>query len=270
MPDHFPSAVATVIGTVIGNYYYHHASIEEVFSEAGAPGERPDGGCITKSVAWLKRTARDPEVDGLRVLGRVLEDFMDTDLSRNLSDHYEQKERVRSLLLEHGLEYGRGGRIVRRGATLPGRQLDDMLRTRDLGGVNAEFERALTSIDGDPGAAATAACAIVEALCKVIIQDEGLAMPRDQSLLPLWKVVQRELGLDPGSIEDTDLQQVLSGLTSVMHGLGSLRTHAGSAHGRGRSQYRLAPRHARLVVNSAHTLVVFVLDTWDARREAPG
>ncbi len=266
MPDHFPSSVATVVGTVIGNYYYHHASIEEVFSEAGAPGERPEGSCVTKSVTWLKRAARDPGVDGLRILGRVLEDFMDTDMPRWLADHPEQKERVRALLLENGLEYLRGGRISRQGVALPARQLDDIIRERDLGGVNLEFERALSSIESDPSTAATAACAILEALCKVYIEDEGLEMPNDQSLQPLWRVVQRALGLNPASVEDADLQQVLSGLSSITHGLGSLRTHAGSAHGRGRRPYRLAARHARLVVNSAHSLAIFVLDTWDARR----
>jgi hypothetical protein len=51
-------------------------------------------------------------------------------------------------------------------------------------------------------------------------------------------------------------------------GLGALRTHVGSAHGRGRQAYRTSPRHARLAVHAAHTLTTFVLETWDARRSA--
>lgn len=270
LADHFPSAVGTVVGTILGQYYYHHATIEATFGAAGAPGDPPDGGCESKAVAWLKRTSKDDGVDGLRVLGRVLEDFMDTDIARNLGPegHEKQKERVRRLLSDHGLEYLRGGRVLRHGVALPARQLEDILRDRDLGGVNTEFERALGSISADPEAAATAACAILEALCKVYIDDEGLPLPKDQSLQPLWQLVNKHLGLDPKSVEDRDLQQVLSGMTSITQGLGALRTHAGSAHGRGRKQYRLAPRHARFVVNAAHSLAVFVIETWQARKIA--
>ncbi|MEO9946799.1 abortive infection family protein [Paraglaciecola sp.] len=47
----------------------------------------------------------------------------------------------------------------------------------------------------------------------------------------------------------------------------SARTHASSAHGEGRKVYNLKPRHARLAINSAHTVALFVLETWDERRK---
>lgn len=267
---HFSNAIASVVGTVLGDYYYHHATLETLFSEAGAPGDPPQGSCVAKSVQWLKRTANTPTVNGLEILGRVLEEFLDTDISRNLGaeQHESEKQRVLQVLQRDGLSYVRGGRVIAHGAILPARQLDDLLRARDLGGVNAEFERALESVSSDPAAAITAACAILEALCKVYIQDEGLTMPADQSIQPLWKAVQPHLGLDPRSIEDGDLKQILSGLSSITHGLGAFRTHVGSAHGRGRAAYRVAQRHARLVVNASHTLAMFVIETWDARRHA--
>jgi hypothetical protein len=266
--DHFSSAIATVVGTVLGNYYYHHATIEATFGAAGAPGDPPLGGCGTKAIAWLKRTSKDESIDGLRVLGRVLEDFMDTDIPRNLGfeEHEQFKERVRKLLIEHGFEYLRGGKVIRHGVAPSVRQLEEILRDRDLGGVNAEYERALASISIDPEAATTAACAILEALCKVYIEDEGLLLPQDQSFQRVWQVVSKHLGLDPRSLEDRDLQQVLSGMASITQGLGALRTHAGSAHGRGRNQYKLAPRHARFTVNAAHSLAVFIIETWQSRK----
>jgi hypothetical protein len=267
---HFSNAVASVVGTVLGGYYYHHATLEAVFTEAGAPGEPPEGNCEQKCVRWLKRTSNTPELDGLTVLGRVLEEFMDTDLTRSLTleQFSAEKARVLETLRQDGLDYLRGGRILAKGAALAARQLEDILRARDLGGMNKEFERALNSVGSDPGAAVTAACAILEALCKVYIQDEGLALPSDQSIQPLWRAVQPHLGLDPKSIEDNDLKQILSGLSSITHGLGSFRTHVGSAHGRGRNTYRVAPRHARLVVNASHTLAMFMIETWDARTQS--
>jgi Abortive infection C-terminus len=264
----FPNSVAIVVGDSIGYYYYHHVSLNRLFAEAGAPGDVPDGNCAEKATAWLKRTAADSRVDGLRVLGRILEEFMDTDIQRNYhfgNKHAEEQVRVAELLQREGFEYLRGGRVVQIGVTAPARQLDAILRERDLGGVHAEFQRALDSVHADPAAAVTAACAIVESLCKVYIGDHSLEMPTDQSIQPLWKIVQADLGLDPKSMPDNDLRQILSGLTSVIQGLGAFRTHVGSAHGRGRTGYKLAPRHANLVVSSAHTLATFIIQTWDEK-----
>ncbi|MDC4272793.1 abortive infection family protein, partial [Acinetobacter baumannii] len=44
------------------------------------------------------------------------------------------------------------------------------------------------------------------------------------------------------------------------------RTHASSAHGQGRKLYNIKPRHARLAIHSAHTLALFILETWDEKR----
>ncbi|MDC4794224.1 abortive infection family protein, partial [Acinetobacter baumannii] len=41
---------------------------------------------------------------------------------------------------------------------------------------------------------------------------------------------------------------------------------ASSAHGQGRKLYNIKPRHARLAIHSAHTLALFILETWDEKR----
>jgi hypothetical protein len=56
------------------------------------------------------------------------------------------------------------------------------------------------------------------------------------------------------------------GLLGVVGGIGALRTHASSAHGAGRTTYRFEPRHARLAVHAAHTIVTFTLESWDKKR----
>jgi hypothetical protein len=75
----------------------------------------------------------------------------------------------------------------------------------------------------------------------------------------------RNTHLDPGSIEDQDLQRIITGLFSIVDGIGALRTHAGSAHSEGRKGYKLESRHARLAVNAAHTVATFVMETWDKK-----
>ncbi|MBE3604007.1 abortive infection family protein [bacterium] len=54
------------------------------------------------------------------------------------------------------------------------------------------------------------------------------------------------LRLGPFAIEDDELKKALSGLTSIVDGLGAFRTHAGSSHGYGQKTYR-PPRQARPV-----------------------
>ena len=87
-------------------------------------------------------------------------------------------------------------------------------------------------------------------------------MPERQTIKDLWRPVRDDLGLDPASVADDDLKRILSGLASIVDGVGSLRTHAGSAHGRSPDDKPLAPRDARLAVHASHTLAVYILDSW--------
>jgi hypothetical protein len=134
--------------------------------------------------------------------------------------------------------------------------------------IEIEYERAYKTLESDPGAAVTAACAILESVCKSYLEAEGQQQPGKQVLGQLWGVVADHLGLAPKALADNDLKRILQGLYSVADGVAGLRTHAGSAHGQSPgSRYRLAPRHARLAVHAAHTMAMFVLETWEARKQ---
>jgi hypothetical protein len=141
-----------------------------------------------------------------------------------------------------------------------------MLKDRDLPGVNKELERALANVEKDPPAAITAACTILEALFKFYIEDNSIEMPADQSLKPLWKAASKHLELGPSAVEDDDVRKVLSGMVSLVDGIGSLRTHTGSAHGQGRRTYHLQARHVHLAIHASYTLVSFFIETWDERK----
>lgn len=261
-----PNPVAAVVGRELGEYYFNHTRLNALFSEFGAPGDPPDGNCVTKCTSWLKRANEDGSVDPSALLGGVLQNFMEVEPAFTDQDLDLRRERVQKILAKYGLAYRMGGCIIEAGIGTPTRSLDDLLRARDLTSLEREFQRALGSVDTDPPASVTAACAIIEALCKVYIEDQQLAVPSEQTVKPLWAVVQKDLGLDPASIEDNDLKRILSGLVSIVDGLGAFRTHVGSAHGRGRRGYHLHARHARLVIHAAHTLVSFVIETWDSRK----
>ncbi len=263
-----PKSVIDLVSEVLG-WHYTHRAMESLFLECGAPGEPPIGNKVDKCSAWLKLTNTDASIDSLRILGKLLEYYMDYEIPKsnfNIMQWEDNRERIHRALARHGLVYEFGGMVRATHGSNPQRALDQILRARDLPGVEEEFRRLEDALDPDPRGALTAACALLEALFKIYIEDEALEMPRDQTIKPLWSVVSKELGLDPASLPDDDLKRILSGLTSVVDGLGALRTHAGSAHGRGRIKYRPEPRHARVVANSACTLATFVLETWEKRK----
>ena len=68
MSDVIPPQVITVVGDVLGSHYYSHNRLNSLFSEAGAPGEPPEGNCVSKCQAWLKRCNEEPRMRSLRVL----------------------------------------------------------------------------------------------------------------------------------------------------------------------------------------------------------
>jgi len=256
-----PAPLIATVAEILANHY-SHTDLNTLFTRCRAPGLPSGGNKVQKVTGWLHAADDDSETDAFRVLGCVLKNFMER--NTNQQDWLNYRIQIMEALAEFGFAYGTGGNI-RGGATgVPSRSLETIIRQRDLTTVETEFNRALASVESDPGQAVTAACAIVESLCKVYIEDNGLEFPREQTLKPLWKVVRghfsQSFSAQPGSLEAQDMIVILGGLTSALNGIGDLRTHAGSAHGRGRESYELKPTDARLAVHAAHTVVAFVLE----------
>ena len=247
-----------------------HASLDNLFAYAGAPGDPPPGSKPVKAQAWLRLTNKDQSVDPLTVLGKLIETYMEEPLDAdNTWDVHklEGRERIRKILAQCQLQYVPGGKIA--GAlAAPSRTLEEFIRDRDIASVDHEFSRALSNVETNPREAVSAASNILESVCKVYIAEEGLEAPVKLDLKPVWTVVRKHLGFDPGAIEDQDLQQILSGIISVVDGIGALRTHASSAHGAGKKSYKLEPRHARLAIHGAHTVALFILESWQRKRGA--
>ena len=270
MRREIPSAVITVIVviTVVAEHAANsetHATLDSLFMYAGAPGEPPAGSKHAKALEWLRRVNRDESLDPLKVIGKLIEGYMEAVIDSANSFVQERKEKISRVLASCELQYVKGGRVVGALAT-PSRTLEQLIRERDLASINYEFDRALHSVESAPREAVSAACNILESLFKTYIEEEQLAMPAKQDLQPVWSVVRKHIGLDPSRIEDRDIQEILSGIFADVSGIGALRTHASSAHGAGKRTYKLEPRHARLAVHAAHTLTLFVLESWERQR----
>jgi hypothetical protein len=165
------------------------------------------------------------------------------------------------------LSYQRGGYILGAALTGPSRSLADRLRSEGIAVLDQEYQRAYATIESDPPAAVTAECALLESVCKTVLEAEGQTLPAKQVLGSLWSETAKNLGLQPGKLADDNLKRILQGLYSLADGVAAIRTHEGSAHGRSgyeipnRPRYKLLPRHARLAVHAAHTMAMFVLES---------
>lgn len=261
----------SIIGTVspILAEAYTHAQLDLLFMAADFPGDPPEGNKLDKVRNWMRR-ANNESYDPLTMFGRLIAEFMDAETSLWVTDRssgQDLRPRIIAALAREGLSYTRGGYIHGASLSGPSRSLAERIKSEGIHAIEIEYERAYKSIESDPGAAVTAACAILESVCKYYLEEQRIPLPKKQVLSTLWPEVANHLGLSPKDVADDDLKRILQGLYSIGDGVAALRTHKGSAHGQSNSRgYRIAPRHARLAVHAAHTMAMFVLETWDARR----
>lgn len=126
-----PVAVCAAVAEVLNG---SHDSLNALFEASGAPGPPPDLAHHTKWKTWLQRVGNDPQVDSLQVLGNLIEEFMDLPplpSSNSLGDlldiktldpveeYNKRKERLVTVLEEHGFRYFRGGRVIQIGQPEP-------------------------------------------------------------------------------------------------------------------------------------------------------
>jgi hypothetical protein len=127
-----------------------------------------------------------------------------------------------------------------------------------------DFERALEYIKSDPEQALGSASSTLESICKTILDRLNTPHPKDESLQPLLKVVFEKMNLSPEGHADPDIKRVLGGLLNTAVGIGVLRTKYSGFHGKSVEQKRkrLTDRHARLSVNSASAVGLFLIETY--------
>jgi hypothetical protein len=196
-----PVAVCAVVNEVITG---SHSTLDALFKRAGAPGEPPDLAHHSKWKTWLIKASEDPHTDAYRVLGKVLEEFMELDPSDETIDLFNwlgqeftsyrslwlaKRERVERVLQKYGLQYLRGGRIIESGTGLASEALSQALAEHDFDTINLEFRRAMQTVNDDPGVSITAGCALLEALFKAYLEDKGIDLPSKQTVKPLWSLV---------------------------------------------------------------------------------
>jgi hypothetical protein len=116
--------------------------------------------------------------------------------------------------------------------------------------------------DGDYDGAITNARTLVEA---VLLEMEYLLTGKrkkfDGKINKLYRKVYNLLNLNPAREDiSNSLREILSGLISIVSGIGSLRNRMSDAHAR---SYKPEKHHAELAINSARTVVSFLFSTFE-------
>lgn len=119
---------------------------------------------------------------------------------------------------------------------------------------------------GDYDGAITNSRSLVEAVFVEIEKKLESSPPEyDGDLNKLYRRIKKLLNLEPNRKDiDDSLKQVLGGLNSIIVGLGGIRNKMSDSHVRTYKPYR---HHSLLVVNSAKTIVNFILDTYEYQKD---
>ena len=154
-----------------------------------------------------------------------------------------------------------------RSGTSPADQLiSKSLISFDEAGVHQAWEKALERRGSDPEGAVTAAKTLLETVCKHIIDDAGGSYGDNDDLPKLYHTAAEHLNLAPSQHTEPLFKTILGNCHSVVGTLAGLCNKLGDAHGQGKKQVRLLPRHAELAVNLAGSVATFLVSTWNARK----
>lgn len=245
----------------------------ESFMRACNVDFRVDGSRVPSLVSCLINLNNSVEPE--KVLPRIIEAAADPrDFINDPKRHTDVLNHLNNVLRFDGFELQQQGvrvRLVVAGHATPVvEQLSGMVETISFDTVRRDLDRALASIESDPEDAITAACSAVESVCRSILIELGEPLPSKKDAQGLFNAVKRPLGLSPDRTDldvtiAEDVRTTLGGLATTIQGLGSLRTHAGDAHGRERGYARVDARIGRLAIHAASTLALFLIETWQKK-----
>lgn len=105
-------------------------------------------------------------------------------------------------------------------------------------------------------------------LCRTILKERGIDLPKDDDLPALVKLTVKSLPVVPDGIEDKGkwegtVVRLVNNLSSAGQSLDELRNAFGTGHGKDAAHKGLDRHHARLIVHVASTVGVFLHEAHD-------
>jgi hypothetical protein len=121
-------------------------------------------------------------------------------------------------------------------------------------------------LGADPDGAITTAKSLIEGVCKQVLDGREVPYTNAADLPGLYRLVVKELELDPGKEANETLRKILSGCLNAVVGLAELRNIHGDSHGKAPGSGRPAQRHSHLAVALAGAFAAFLLETDEGRK----
>ena len=278
-----PFVIKALVDTITGGsgndntpaigIYRSGPKIEQFFLDCGLDMRIGANSRVPATTDFLRRTANHHDGNGDTYITRIIERVCDPrEYLAEPDKATAVREHLNKALAPDGLSVvvisGKAILTERQGSGGIVEPFIKKVATLDFDTVQMEIARALPNLESDPEDAVTAACSLIEAVCRSILVELKVPLPPKKDIDGLIRAVQGPLGLSPGRSDlppeiEADIRQTLSGLTSVAKGIGALRTHGGDAHGREKGFRRIDARIARLAVNAASTLALFLIETWE-------
>lgn len=247
-------------------FYRQGYKIERFFAELGYPEEMDKSWSrVPFTIHKLEEIQDMP--DGVERLCAVIDRLLEP------RDYVEHPEFLRNTVdyLNRYFKYdgfeirddGTGRyRVYSRGVAPGVAQLEEVLDRLSLQRSLEDFNRAMRQIDHDPEAAIASANSTLESIAKAILDRTGTPYPTNQETPALVKEALKVLRLSPEGQADPELKRVVGGLVNAAAGIGVLRTRFSAAHGQTDSLPRLSAWHARLAVNAAASVGLFLVEVW--------
>ena len=141
--------------------------------------------------------------------------------------------------------------------------------------VRHQIEAIEEAVYGRPALVFDLSRALIETICKTILNDYGIAFEADASCPDLLRAVVQRIQLfpsghdSPADITDT-IRRTVNGLATTVNGLCDLRSREGMAsHGRDAFARSLEPVQAELAARSADTVASFLWNVHRAYKPVP-
>lgn len=183
----------------------------------------------------------------------------------------DSRETLLRLLARDGFSVDDMGRINGGRLTTPGDLSHGLLS--DSAAIIEHLERLNRATDAKPSEIISAAKALLESTCKIVLRELGQPFDERKDDIPtlVRKVqtglVEQDLALTPTNSGTQTVKRLLSNLSQVAIGVAELRNEYGVDHGRSYVIAGLESRHAALALGSASTYCRFVIEATAATKE---
>ena len=138
--------------------------------------------------------------------------------------------------------------------------------------LNQEIDLMYQMQKDNPTEAIGKAKELIESCCETILEKKGITPDKDWKLNQLVDETMKLLEITPKHIPDTAKEAVaIKGILGSLKGIATqiaiIRNAYGSGHGKSASYKGLQERHAKLAIGSSVTLVNFLWDSFERKRD---